>query len=783
MILKFGNWPIFYKIMFTIMIIVLLALTITTVAHVTILRVRMRDQIGAQFASMADTYMTSVVDTLAEQIMLLRSIALDSAIEDVLTAANSRYSGDAVTTERMLLDTDRKWVAAPDDSALVQAIIDPTQNILTARILAHIETLATYGETFITDRYGGLVAATRRTSDYHQADEDWWQAVLAGGRGAFYVGQPAYDESTGYVAVNLAVPIYDSKNHEVIGVLRSTLNMEFIYQGLTQLGGTAMTLVNERRVILADSNPQRVGQSVPLSWPVYTGSVGATWFEAKDVNNRSMLIGRAATADVAGSGELAAAIRSLTWSLFIYQPQAEAFAPITRAAWLSVGIAIILVFLAAIAAYLMSRLLLNPIAQMRAVLRKWVAGDHTQRAWVYWPDETGELAESLNTIADRTQELEQSAARRVAEREREQKRRARDLNVTTVVGDAISATSSLLELHQKVVDLIRERFELYYAGLFLLDDAGEWAALHAATGDPGKLRLAQEYRVKVGMGLVGRCIVDRSARVVREDDADSSLLGKSELPYSRSAITLPLRSRGQILGVIEAHSYQLDTFDAESVIVLQTIADQVSVAVDGLRLYAERQEAMESLQRTYGEATRAAWTALLLGRAAGAEGYQVETKGMTALPPAPPAAWRADARAAWSQGRAVVDMEETGAAVLALPIRLRAEVIGVVDVSKRKDAGDWTPDEVSQLEELVEQLGLTLESSRFYQESQHAAAREQLLREISERIRVAVDVDSVMRIAAKEVGDVLQRPVFVYIADESEGSMPPDQVLGPEAWL
>ena len=120
-----------------------------------------------------------------------------------------------------------------------------------------------------------------------------------------------------------------------------------------------------------------------------------------------------------------------------------------------------------------------------------------------------------------------------------------------------------------------------------------------------------------------------------------------------------------------------------------------------------------------------------------------------------------------------------------MPIRRRDDIIGVVDVSKRKDAGDWVPEEISQLEELVEQLGLTLESSRFYQDSQHAAAREQLLREISERVRVAVDVDSVMRIAAKEVGDVLQRPVFVYIADASEqgdagnGSMPLDTVLGP----
>jgi len=72
------------------------------------------------------------------------------------------------------------------------------------------------------------------------------------------------------------------------------------------------------------------------------------------------------------------------------------------------------------------------------------------------------------------------------------------------------------------------------------------------------------------------------------------------------------------------------------------------------------------------------------------------------------------------------------------------------------------------LEQLVGQLGLTLEVSRFYQESRRAAAHEQLLREVSERIRAAVDVDTVMRIAVQEVGEVLKRPVFVYLENKAD---------------
>jgi GAF domain-containing protein len=322
---------------------------------------------------------------------------------------------------------------------------------------------------------------------------------------------------------------------------------------------------------------------------------------------------------------------------------------------------------------------------------------------------------------------------------------------------------------------LRERFGLYYAGLFLLDDAGKWLVLHAGSGNPAPRMLAQDYRAAVGEWIVGRCVAEGRTTLARDTDTDSVLLfDRTRLPATSTAVAMPLRSRGRIFGAIEVHSDQAEGLDAESAVVLQTIADQVAVAIDGVQLYTERQEVMESLQRSYSAVTREAWEELLAGRAAGPEGYQAETRSVMPLAAAPPETWHPAARVAWSEGRVVVDetnAEQTpdGAAPsMALPIRLRDEILGVVDVSKRGDAGEWKPDEIAQLEQLVGQLGLTLEVSRFYQESRRAAVREQLLREVSERIRAAVDVDTVMRIAAQEVGAVLKRPVFVYLENEAD---------------
>ncbi len=776
-LLKFGKWPVFYKTLVTIIIIVALTLGIATLIHASILRARVREEVGAKVEALVDGRMGYIADALVEQLALLRTLALDGTLIAAVQTANANYTGSATEIESGLLEIDGRWRAATDDSALVQAGINPALNPATVQLLAYARTFPAHGEIFITDRYGGLVAATGRLSDYYQADEGWWQAAYDSGLGAFYISQPEYDESAGYVALMMAVPVLSPQNGTVIGILRSTLNIDFLSPAFVTLvtGQMGVTLVNEQGLILADSDSQRVGQSLPAVWMANPARVGATWFEANNTDEQALVIGRAALDDaLVSEAPVERAIYQLNWYLFVYQLRAAAYANIRGGSWTMAGVLALLLLAAAAAAWWLARSLSAPIVQLRAVIRRWLEGDRSQRARSRWPDETGELAETFNTMAVNIQAMEEDVERRASEREREMRRRARELETTTAVGEVVAVTADVATLAQGVVDLLRERFGLYYAGLYLLDDTGKWLVLHAGSGEPAASMLAQDHRAAMGEWAVGRCVAEGKTILARDTDVDQALLfDRTRLPHARAAVAMPLRSRGRIFGAIEVHSDQPEVLDAESAVVLQTVADQVAVGIDGVQLYAERQEAMESLQRAYSEVTREAWEALLSGRAAGPEGYQAETRRIVPLAAAPPETWEPAARAAWSEGRLVADQSVADQAAdgatpsLALPIRLRDEILGVVDVSKRPDAGEWKPDEIAQLEQLVGQLGLTLEVSRFYQESRRAAAREQLLREVSERIRAAVDVDTVMRIAAQEVGVLLKRPVFLYLENEA----------------
>ncbi|NIV34698.1 MAG: GAF domain-containing protein, partial [Anaerolineae bacterium] len=97
-----------------------------------------------------------------------------------------------------------------------------------------------------------------------------------------------------------------------------------------------------------------------------------------------------------------------------------------------------------------------------------------------------------------------------------------------------------------------------------------------------------------------------------QDTAADSLYAHHDLvPRTRSEAALPLIVRGQILGALSAQSDRPDAFEGPTVAVLQTMSDQLAVALDNARLYEESQQALEATRRAYDQLSRQAWTELL----------------------------------------------------------------------------------------------------------------------------------------------------------------------------
>ena len=164
------------------------------------------------------------------------------------------------------------------------------------------------------------------------------------------------------------------------------------------------------------------------------------------------------------------------------------------------------------------------------------------------------------------------------------------------------AASSILDsdvLSRQVVNVMRERFGLYYTGLFLLDTAGRWAELRAGTGEAGALMLERGHKLEVGgKSLIGQSIAQKRAMIALASENDRSTRFENPLlPDTRSEMALPLISRGEAIGALTVQSDKDSAFQEEDITVLQTMADQVANAIGNARLFEQAQQRAVELAR------------------------------------------------------------------------------------------------------------------------------------------------------------------------------------------
>lgn len=335
------------------------------------------------------------------------------------------------------------------------------------------------------------------------------------------------------------------------------------------------------------------------------------------------------------------------------------------------------------------------------------------------------------------------------------KRRTTQLQTASLVsGTAALSALDLNELMQQVVNSIREQLDLQYAGLFLTDGSGEWAALQAAAGEAGRQMLAHGYRLVVNTySPVGWCIVNARPHIPIDVKAIALTDPVNQttielLPDTRSEIVLPLRSRGKMLGALDLRSTRPAAFSEDDIPVLQMMADQVAVGIDNAQLFASMQEslrAMEEVQRRY---VREQWARFAPARMAPA--YErarpdVGPLGDLVLP---------EVEQAITQ-RTLVMQSGAERAALVAPIMLRGEVIGVLGLHDTHDQREWTADEIALVQAIADQMSLAIENARLLEETQQRAERERLVTDITTRVRAYMDLESIMQAAVRELGAVL----------------------------
>jgi GAF domain-containing protein/HAMP domain-containing protein len=400
------------------------------------------------------------------------------------------------------------------------------------------------------------------------------------------------------------------------------------------------------------------------------------------------------------------------------------------------------------AIFVIIRSFTRPIERLTEVAIRLAAGQMGERFQAEPGDRFGQLAGAFNEMADQMQANYEQLEQRVAER-------MRDLQAATEVSRVITSVLDPDELLNRVVNLARERFSLYYVGLFLVDQERKFAVLHAGTGKAGREMLEQGHKLGIGSrSMIGQCVARSEPRIALDVGEEAVRFVNPHLPDTRSELALPLRARGQIIGAMTVQSVEEAAFDETNIAVLQTMADQVAVALDNARLFSETQSALEEMEDIQRRYLGQAWTDYL--RATQATHYETRHPS---LPPLGDATLR-QIRQAVAQKSAVAlqsdpDASASPHSALVAPIALRGAVVGALGIHDDDERRQWTDEEIATLNAVAERMALAADNLRLLDATQRRAAHEQLVGQIASRVRSSLDPDTILKTTVRELGRAL----------------------------
>ena len=201
----------------------------------------------------------------------------------------------------------------------------------------------------------------------------------------------------------------------------------------------------------------------------------------------------------------------------------------------------------------------------------------------------------LNQTLERNQYLLAQNARMIEMLERRQTL----LEAGARVGQAVTSILDIDDLLMRTVDIICSEFAIYYSGIFLLSEDEQWAELHAGYGEAGTEMLRANFRLPVDRNsMVGVAILDKKGQLTANVEVQASHFKNPYLKDTRSEIALPLLVKSRVLGALTVQSDQLNAFAEEDVTALQSMANQVAIAINNARLLQELEEANNELVRT-----------------------------------------------------------------------------------------------------------------------------------------------------------------------------------------
>jgi GAF domain-containing protein len=303
-------------------------------------------------------------------------------------------------------------------------------------------------------------------------------------------------------------------------------------------------------------------------------------------------------------------------------------------------------------------------------------------------------------------------------------RRLTQIRTAAEISRSLGTILERQELLQNVADLVKTRFELYYVGVFLIDENGRYARLAAATGEAGQRMIDENHQLSIGgASMVGWACSHGQPRISQDVGQEAIRFKNPNLPDTRSELALPIMIGNEILGAISVQSTQPYAFDEDDILVLQGIGDSLAIALENAKLFEQFENSLREIQQLNRQYMSTEWKKIWVEQ----DQQMVVEKGN--LPP------------------------DAHTNQVEIPITLRGDqVIGSILLSTEESG--LSSEDREFVEAISTQAALALESARLLDEANNRVEQERAIQDLTTKFSRNLDFEALLKTIVEEIGQI-----------------------------